>query len=223
MKGLLKSGKKFRVTRPVVFLPGLTDEFVLEHTKSLRMHDFNGPEMEQVKNMLFYKGSISCFCKLNKKCFILSANDLPVISVFIKNQSKSRHVKSVEFKIKYQVEAIGWNWMGYELANKKIVRVPLIQTETMVDIRPGDETGIHYPLQIADEFLPTLPPSFSSKSISVKYFIDAIIHIPGATDKMLYSLPVQFLIPEGNQFNKKKEIQKKDTIDNQTPTEITIT
>ena len=48
MKGLLKSGKKFRVTRPVVFLPGLTDEFVLEHTKSLRMHDFNGPEMEQV-------------------------------------------------------------------------------------------------------------------------------------------------------------------------------
>lgn len=202
----------------MVFLPGLGVDDIVEHTKYLQTNEFQGLEVEHEKTMWLYSGSIKWKCRLNKNVFLLNEDDIPVVSINVLNESKSREVQRIEFSLAHHMKATGWSWEGHELAQNRRTVVDLQHKEVPLVVVPGEEKGIQCPLQIVPDEIPKLPPSVNCHSISLEYTLKIFLCVPGATEKAECTLPIRFVAADWNREPKPKEplLQSSYTKDNNT-------
>ena len=205
VKGVTTVGEEIKILKTLKFLPGFDDEFIPDKPKKLALDYFKGPQQEIVKKLPLKRGQISCVCKLSKPVFLLACEDKPVVALRVKNTSKSKIVHSVKFKLSHKMSVKGWNWNGKELSHDKMIDVPLKKTEHPLDIKPQKEEEISIPIQINEEGITKLPPTFETHAMKLKYFLTAMF-ISGH-DRLECSLPVEFVVPDLTPFLSEKKEQ----------------
>jgi len=198
VKGVTTIGEEVKILKTLKFLPGFDDEFFSPGNEKLAITQFKGPQQEIVKKLPLKRGQISCVCKLNKPAFLLASEDKPVISLRVKNTSKSKIVKAVQFALSHKMSVKGWNWNGKELTQKKVMKVPLSKTEHSLEIKPQNEQEVTIPIQIKEDSITQLPPTFETKAIHLQYYLTACF-IAGS-ERLECTLPVQFIVPDLSPF-----------------------
>ena len=99
--------------------------------------------------------------------------------------------------------AKGWSWEGHDFSQLKKVKVPLLEDKKELFVGPSQERGIGWPLYIDENNFLHLPPSFTSKSMTIQYTLCITLRIPGATESAECKLPIHFIIPDISRFTQK--------------------
>ena len=124
---------------------------------------------------------------------------MPVVYIDLDNQSSSRVIQSIEFRLSYHMRVAGWSWDGLELAQNRRIQVPLLDDQRPeLNLQPGEAKGLLWPLHINPEALPSMPPTFRSKAMSLTYTLLVILQISGATEPAECQLALKFFLPEGS-------------------------
>ena len=194
LKGETISGEEIKLTKQLKFLPGFRDNFT--NPKG----EFKGPQVEMDKKMLLYSGTVSFKCKLNKSVYSLTPEDKPILSLQIRNGTRTRTVQSIVLNLSHIMTVNGWNWAGQILSRKKESFVPLTEPEIEVNVEPGKDVDIQVPINIDEDCYPGLPPSFISGSMELKYVLSVGLHIPGVMDDPERDIPIKFIISDISKY-----------------------